>query len=100
MFDQLYANLKALLFPDRDRHAIPMLDGPFRPDNRLEALDQIGAAIPACDDLACGGDGEIYVSSGQEQRRRGVGLCFWQTLCRRFGRGCCLARAGARDRAT
>ena len=69
MFDQLYANLKALLFPDRDRHAIPMLDGPFRPDNRLEALDQIGAAIPACDDLACGGDGEIYVSSGQELLR-------------------------------
>ncbi len=66
MFDQLYANLKALLFPDRDRHAIPMLDGPFRPDNRLEALDQIGDAIPACDDIAVGGDGEVYISSGQE----------------------------------
>ena len=66
MFDQLYANLKSLLFPDSDRHAIPMLDGPFRPDNRLEALVEIGDSIPACDDIAAGQEGEIYVSSGHE----------------------------------
>lgn len=66
MFDQLYANLKSLLFPDSDRHAIPMLDGPFRPDNRLEALAEIGGAIPACDDNAAGEAGEIFVSSGHE----------------------------------
>lgn len=66
MFDQLYANLKSLLFPDSDRHAIPMLDGPFRPDNRLEALEEIGDPIPSCDDIAIGDGGELYVSSGRE----------------------------------
>ncbi len=77
MFDQLYANLKSLLFPDSDRHAIPMLDGPFRPDNRLEALEEVGDTIPACDDIAAGEAGEIFVSSGHEiLRLSGPG---WET---------------------
>lgn len=66
MFDQLYANLKSLLFPGSDRPAIPMLDGPFRPDNRLEALAEIGAPIPACDDIAIDEGGTLYVSSGRD----------------------------------
>ena len=52
-----------VLFPNREAHAIPVLDGPFSPNNRLDASRALGAPIERIDDLALGPDGALYVSS-------------------------------------
>ncbi len=54
-----------VLFPNREIHNIPVLDGAFSPNNRLDRGRILGAEIPAPDDLAAGPDGAIYVSSGK-----------------------------------
>jgi SMP-30/Gluconolactonase/LRE-like region/Adipocyte plasma membrane-associated protein-like, N-terminal len=53
-----------VLFPNREIHAIPVLDGAFSPNQRLDEALQIGGEIERPDDLAVGPDGAIYVSSG------------------------------------
>lgn len=65
MFDQLLGDLRSILFPNADRHPIPVLDGPFKPNTRLEALSALGEPIPACDDIAVDGEA-VYVSSGND----------------------------------
>ena len=47
--------------PDRDVHAIPVLDGGFSPNQRLEECDHV-ADFTAPDGLAFGPDGRLYVS--------------------------------------
>jgi Strictosidine synthase len=53
-----------VLFPDRELHAIPVLDGAFSPNQRLNLARQLGEEIERPDDLALGPDGALYVSSG------------------------------------
>jgi Adipocyte plasma membrane-associated protein-like, N-terminal/Strictosidine synthase len=53
-----------VLFPDRELHAIPVLDGAFSPNQRLNLARQLGEEIEGPDDLALGPDGALYVSSG------------------------------------
>jgi SMP-30/gluconolaconase/LRE-like protein len=53
-----------VLFPNREIHAIPVLDGAFSPNQRLDEARQVGDDIERPDDLACGPDGALYVSSG------------------------------------
>ena len=53
-----------LLFPDRELHTIPVLDGPFSPNSRLDQSRPLGATVEQPDDLAPGPDGALYVSSG------------------------------------
>lgn len=57
-----------IFFPNRDPHAIPVLDGGFSPNTRLDEA-ALAAEIPAPDALAIGSGGEIYVSTAQEIRR-------------------------------
>ncbi len=52
-----------LLFPNREIHVIPVLDGPFSPNSRLDQSRQLGADIERPDDFAIGPDGALYVSS-------------------------------------
>lgn len=52
-----------VLFPNREIHSIPVLDGPFSPNRRLDDVRMLGAPIVAPDDLALGPDGALYVSS-------------------------------------
>ena len=52
-----------VLFPNREQHVIPMLDGPFSPNSRLDASRVLGPVIEAPDDLVGGDDGVLYVSS-------------------------------------
>lgn len=52
-----------LLFPNREAHAIPVLDGPFSPNNRLDDARALGAPIERIEDLALGPDGALYVAS-------------------------------------
>ena len=52
-----------VLFPNREAHAIPVLDGPFSPNSRLDDARPLGAPIERVDDMALGPDGALYVSS-------------------------------------
>lgn len=53
-----------VLFPNREIHVIPVLDGAFSPNQRLDEARELGSEIARPDDLALGRDGALYVSSG------------------------------------
>src|SRR6202453_1259696 len=74
VFTYFLRDVEQILFPNRDQHAIPAMDGGYTPNDRLDALSPIGAPIPGADDVAEGGDGAIYVSAGKQVLRlAGVG---------------------------
>jgi sugar lactone lactonase YvrE len=54
-----------MFFPNRDVHAIPVLDGGFSPNERLDRARQIGDVFESPDALAVDGKGKLYVSTGQ-----------------------------------
>ena len=56
--------VRELLFPDRDRRAIPMIDVPMRPNSRLDQCPVLSTAITAPDDIAITSEGVPYVTSG------------------------------------
>jgi hypothetical protein len=58
LFDRIF-------FPDRDVHAIPVLDGGFSPNERLDHAEQRGPDFVAPDDLVLGRDDRLYVSAGK-----------------------------------
>lgn len=53
-----------VLFPNREIHVIPVLDGAFSPNQRLDQARQLGGEIERPDDIAFGPDGALYVSTG------------------------------------
>jgi sugar lactone lactonase YvrE len=55
--------LDRVLFPNREIHVIPVLDGPFSPNQRLDQARRLGDEIARPDDLALGPDGALYVST-------------------------------------
>lgn len=55
--------LDRIFFPDRDVHAIPVLDGGFSPNQRLEEAESV-AEFEEPDAIARAVDGALYVSSG------------------------------------
>ena len=59
-------DLEQILFPDRDPHAIPSMDGPFSPNDRLDEAIPIGDPIPGADAVAEAADGKICVSAGRK----------------------------------
>jgi len=52
-----------VLFPNREVHPIPVLDGAFSPNNRLDQARVLGEPIDRPDDLVIGPDQALYVSS-------------------------------------
>ena len=52
-----------VLFPSREIHVVPVLDGAFSPNRRLDQARQLGDEIERPDDLALGPDGAFYVST-------------------------------------
>lgn len=52
-----------VLFPNREIHVIPVLDGAFSPNHRLDQARQLGDEIERPDDCALGPDGALYVST-------------------------------------
>lgn len=67
-----------VLFPNRELHAIPVLDGAFSPNQRLDLARQLGEQFERPDDLALGPDGALYVSSGTAIIRCAAGDDFAQ----------------------
>jgi sugar lactone lactonase YvrE len=61
----LRRDLEQILLPDRDPHAIPSMDGPFSPNDRLDAAATVGEPIPGADAIAEGADGALFVSAGK-----------------------------------
>ena len=61
----LRRDLEQILFPDRDPHAIPSMDGPFSPNDRLDEAVPIGEPIPGADAMAAAADGALLVSAGK-----------------------------------
>lgn len=56
--------INRVFFPDRDVHAIPVLDGGFSPNERLEHVRKIGELFEAPDSLALNDRGTLFVSAG------------------------------------
>lgn len=56
---------RELLFRNRDRRAIPVLDGPMRPNSRLDECPVLSTGLAAPDDIAFARDGTAYVTSGR-----------------------------------
>lgn len=55
--------LKDIIFPDRDRHAIPAMDGSLRPNDILEQLLVVEKSVQEPDDLVVDATGNLYVST-------------------------------------
>jgi len=55
-----------VLFPNREAHAVPVLDGPFSPNSRLDSARPLGEPIDRIHDFGLGPDDALYVSSGDQ----------------------------------
>jgi sugar lactone lactonase YvrE len=55
--------IDSVLFPNKEMHAIPVLDGAFSPNSRLDRSRALGEPIVRPDDFVLGPDGALYVSS-------------------------------------
>ena len=64
MLDTLLAKLTGRLSAAAESTALSMMDGPLKPNRRLDDAQPIGAALPDCDDLCRAPEGELLVSSG------------------------------------
>ena len=59
----LHDIIDRVLFPNREQHPIPVLDGAFSANARLDGARRLGAAIDHPDDLAPGPEGSLFISS-------------------------------------
>jgi sugar lactone lactonase YvrE len=60
---------RSLLFPNREQHAIPVMDGAYSPNNLLEELPAVRAELSSPDDVAAGDAGALFVTSGRRLLR-------------------------------
>lgn len=65
----LIRDLRQIFFRDAEQNAIPPMDGPLSPNDRLDACQPIGEPVLDADDVVLGADGAIYVSSGRSVLR-------------------------------
>lgn len=63
-FTQLKRNLEQIFFPNRDQHAIPIMDGVLTPNDLLEGFTAFGPVTPDINDVCEGMDGALYLSAG------------------------------------
>jgi sugar lactone lactonase YvrE len=75
---------RELLSRNRDRRAIPVLDGPMRPNSRLDQCPVVSTAVTAPDDIAITADGVAYVTSGNSVVRFADVSCEKQEILAQF----------------
>ncbi len=63
VFTYFLRDLEQIVFPNRDQHPIPAMDGAYAPNDLLDHCRQIGAPIPGADDITEGPDGALYLSA-------------------------------------
>jgi len=68
-FTYFLRDMEQILFPNREQHAIPSMDGALSPNDRLDACYPIGEPIPDADDVVEGSDGALYISGGRHVLR-------------------------------
>ncbi|HEX9524747.1 MAG TPA: hypothetical protein VF949_17340, partial [Reyranella sp.] len=68
-FTYFLRDMEQILFPNREQHAIPSMDGALSPNDGLDACSPIGEPIAGADDVVEGGDGALYVSGGGQVLR-------------------------------
>ena len=61
-----WRDVEQIMFPMREQHAIPSMDGALSPNDRLDACSPIGEPIGGADDVVEGPDGALYVSGGSQ----------------------------------
>lgn len=61
-----WRDVEQIMFPMREQHAIPSMDGALSPNDRLDACSPIGEPIAGADDVVEGPDGALYVSGGSQ----------------------------------
>lgn len=66
MLEGLGVLLNELIFRNRDRHSIPAMDGPLRPNEDLDRFQVICDSLSAPDDIAIDSDGALYVSTNNQ----------------------------------
>jgi hypothetical protein len=66
IFTYILRDLEQIVFPNRDQHPIPAMDGAFTPNDLLEHCRPIGEPIPGIDALALAPDGALFVSAGRQ----------------------------------
>ena len=65
LFTYFLRDVEQIMFPKREQHAIPSMDGALSPNDRLDTCSPIGEPIPGADDVVVGHDGALYVSGRQ-----------------------------------
>jgi SMP-30/Gluconolactonase/LRE-like region len=71
MFDHLLRDIRSVIDRDGAQDAIPPLDGALSPNDRLDACNEIGDALPGLDDVIAAKDGSVYVSAGKQVLKLG-----------------------------
>jgi hypothetical protein len=66
MFTYILRDLEQIVFPNRDWHPIPAMDGALTPNDLLDRFRPIGTPLPGVDDAAEGPDGALYVSAARQ----------------------------------
>lgn len=69
MLDTLLTRLRGALGRETESTALPMMDGPLKPNRRLEDASVLGESLSECDDLVAIGDGAILASAGARIHR-------------------------------
>jgi sugar lactone lactonase YvrE len=69
LFTHFLRDVEQIMFPKREQHAIPSMDGALSPNDRLDTCNPIGESIPGADDVVVGHAGALYVSGGKQVLR-------------------------------
>lgn len=64
-YSHMLRNLGQILFPDRDQHAIPSMDGALGPNSELDAFAPALTDLTDVEDVIVGPDG-LYVANGHD----------------------------------
>ena len=68
-FTYIWRDVEQIMFPTREQHEIPSMDGALSPNDRLDACSTVGDSIFSADDVVEGPDGALYISGGRRVLR-------------------------------